>query len=301
MVDEDPLIDPFAPKPKEGIDRRTFVKAAMTAAAVGAVGATTAGLVVPLSTAGGLKIKRFPYLGARRVDGPAPQGVPLIPIRANEKGEIEGIPLIDITAANAGQWSGFDKEKVGATPEKDQPDNRPERINFLEWYRYCGHDKSPAFEPTFTEDNVLRYFNNVAKVAKAAADLGTPVWYANKLKEPLRVEDFAGLPPNTGAPFRWRSETLEGNDIVTGIIIKVAEGAMRGEDAEAFMISSKGPTGPKDLVAFSSYCAHFCCVPGYKESKEAIAADWFDTMYCTCHNSVYDPLQIKKYKFPPNL
>jgi Rieske Fe-S protein len=265
MADEEPE-DPFAPR-KDGMNRRAFVKTAVAAAAVGAVGATGAGLVVPLSTAGGLKIRRFPYLGARRVDGPAPQGVPLIPIKINDAGEIEGVP------------------------ELEEPPSGIEHS--LEWYRYCGHDQSPAFQKGHTDDNVLRYFSNPAKVAKAAVDLGAPLWYANKLGQKVVADDFKDQPPGTGAPFRWRSEDLEGNDIVTGIIIKVDTGQMRGEDAKAFMAG--------DLVAFSSYCAHFCCVPGFKESKEAVAADWFDNMYCTCHNSVYDPLQIRKYKFPPNL
>lgn len=276
MADEEPE-DPFAPK-KDGMNRRAFVKTAVTAAAIGAVGSTAAGLVVPLSTAGGLKIKRFPYWGARRVDGPAPQGVPLIPIKANDKGEIEGQADFDATPI-----SGAGNDSI------------------LEWYRYCGHDESPAFEKGHTNDNVLRYFNNPAKVATAAKDLGAPLWYAGKLGQIVTVADFAGMPPGTGAPFKWRSEDLEGNDIVTGIIIKIDPAARKGEDASDFMASSGGPDAPKDLIAFSSYCAHFCCVPGFKESKEALAADWFENMYCTCHNSVYDPLQVRRYKFPPNL
>lgn len=273
MADEPAPTDPFAPSPSPGIDRRTFVKTAVTVAAVGALGATTAGLVVPLSTAGGLHIKRFPYIGAKRVDGPAPQGIPLIPIKVNADGFLEGVP-----------------ELKDANPPHS-----------LEWYRYCGHDTSPAFDPNHTNDNVLRYFNNPAKVAAAAEQLGAPLWYADKLRQKVTVDDFKNLQPGTGAPFRWRSEDLEGNDIVTGIIIKVAPGSIKGKDAAAFMTSTAGEGGPKDLIAFCSYCAHFCCVPGFKESKEAEKADWFETMFCTCHRSVYDPYQIKDYTFPPNL
>lgn len=269
MTDEE-TPDPFAPARKEGIDRRSFVKSAVAAASVGALGVTGAGLVVPLSTAGGLKIRRFPYLGALKFEGPAPQGVPLIPLRVNEAGFVEG--NVDFEVA---EISGAETKSV------------------LEWYAYCGHDQSPAFKPGHTQDNVLRYFTNPVKVKDAEAKLGYRLWYADKLGQQIRPEDFPNV--GDGAPFKWRSEGLEGNDIVTGIIIRLPRDLIKGEDASAFMAG--------DLIAFSSYCAHFCCVPGYKESDIPLkaGAGYFDRIYCTCHDSVYDPREIKKYKFPPNM
>lgn len=258
-------------RPDEGMDRRRFVKTAVGAATFAAVGASGASIVVPLSTSGRLNIRRFPYIGARRVLGPAPQGIPLIPLQVNAAGLVEGVPKLE-----------------GAAVEHS-----------LEWYRYCGHDESPAFDPGFTDDNVLRYFNNPAKVQKAAQELGQPLWYAQKLNQPIRADDFTEV--GRGAPFRWRSEKLEGNDIVTGILVKVDPGELKGEDVKPFMAKSREDLPEPDLVAFSSYCAHFCCVPGYQESKIPLGKDLFDMIYCTCHDSVYNPRMMKKYLFPPNL
>lgn len=311
MADEETPRDPFAPPEKKGIDRRTFVKTAMGAAALGAVSTATAGLVVPLSTSGGLNIRRFPYLGAKKIAGPAPQGIPLVPLTVNAEGYVEGVPLVELGPDNQDQFRGLAAEKVGPMPAEGQPDNRPSMINFLEWYKYCGHDKSPAFKPAFTDDNVLRYFNNPGKVTTAEEELGKRLWYAGKLNQRVHVDDFRDLPVDEGAPFRWRSEELLGNDIVTGIIIKVDPEAMGGaaEEVKAFMASSTDPANPeapKDLVAFCSYCAHFCCVPGYKESKiprdkKYRGQNLFNKIYCTCHDSVYDPRNIKQYTFPPNM
>jgi Rieske Fe-S protein len=49
----------------------------------------------------------------------------------------------------------------------------------------------------------------------------------------------------------------------------------------------------KALIAYVSFCKHFCCVPGWHESPLALKQGFFDKMFCTCHFSVYDPLQIK--------
>lgn len=269
MAEATPETDPFAPKPRPGIDRRQFVKTAIGAATVGAVGATTAGLVVPLSTGGGLKVRRFPYLGARRIGGPAPQGIPLIPLTVNDEGFLEGIP------------------ELGMFPDAKEPHS-------LEWYKYCSHEGAPGLRKGFTEDNVLRYFNNLAKVAQAETE-GIPIWYKSKLDGKVHIDDFDEV--DKGAPFRWRSEGQEQNNIITGIAIRVSKDSVRGKFPEGFIASRDD----KDVIAFCSFCAHFCCVPGYQESQIPLKQGLFDKIYCTCHDSVYDPRQIKEYTFPPNL
>lgn len=262
MTEPDESDDPFAPK-KKGMDRRQFVKTAIGAATVGALGATGAGLVIPLSTAGGLKIRHFPYFGARRIGGPAPQGIPLIPLKINGQGEIEGNP------------------QLGAFPEGKEPHS-------LEWYKYCSHEGAPGLKDGFTDDNVLRYYNNPVKVAAAEAQ-GIPIWYKDRIGDRVRADHFTEI--NQGAPFRWRSEDQEQNNIITGIIIKVGNGNVKNVP-QGFMA--------EDFIAFCSFCAHFCCVPGYQESNIPQKAGLFDKIYCTCHDSVYDPRELRAYTFPPN-
>lgn len=262
--------DPYAPQPPGGMSRRSFVKTALGAATVGAVGATGAGLVVPLSTAGGLKIRRFPFLGARKIGGPAPQGIPLIPLTINKEGFIEGVP------------------ELGAFEGSKEPHS-------LEWYKYCAHEAAPGLRPEFTQDNVMRYFNNPVKVA-AAESQGIPIWYKNKLDRKMRADDFAEV--DQGAPCRWRSEGQEQNNIITGIVIRVRKDDVKGSVPEGFIASTEDD---RHFIGFCSFCAHFCCVPGYQESEIPLQKGLFDKIYCTCHDSVYDPRDVKEYVFPPNL
>lgn len=265
MSEDEERQDPFDPKRPSGMDRRSFVKTAMGAATVGAVGVGTAGLVVPLSTSGRLKIRRFPYLGARLIGGPAPQGLPLIPIRVNESGEVEGVPSLE---------------------ESDVEHS-------LDWYKYCSHDEAPGLDPDFTDDNVLRYFNTETKLRDAERELGEPLWYHNMLDEPILAEHLTDV--GMGAPFKWRSEDQRDTNIITGIVIKVDPASVAGQGYEPFMDPDH------NLMGFCSFCAHFCCVPGYQESSIPRGKGLFDKIYCTCHDSVYDPSDIAPYRFPPNL
>lgn len=269
MAEEAPPTDPFAPPAPEGMGRRQFVKTAMGVAVVGAVGTTTAGLVVPLSTSR-LKIRRFPYLGAKKVGGPAPQGIPLIPLKVKD-GFVEGVPELKNAGVN----------------------------HNLDWYKYCAHEGAPGLEADFTADNVLRYFNNPAKVKTAEKELGRSLWYADKLDQKIEVAHFTEV--GMGAPFRWRSEGQEQNNIVTGIVIRVDPekvGGKRAEPGKKFI--GKDEESGAAFIAFCSFCAHFCCVPGFKESKIPLDKGLFEKIYCTCHDSVYDPLNIHEYTFPPD-
>lgn len=249
----------FEKPPKKGIDRRTFVRRAVGTAAFGAAGAVGLGTVAPLSTTIGIKIPRFPYFGAKIIGGPAPKGIPIIPVKVAENGNIEGIP------------------------------------SHLDWYKYCSHDEAPGLEDGFTDDNKLYYFQNQEKI-HVAEQQGIDLWYKNKLDSPLKVSDFTEY--GRGAPFKWRSQGQVDNNIVTGIAIKVRPEQVKGlAEAEELM---GGPFIDQDIIAFCSFCAHFCCVPGYKESKDADARGFWETMFCTCHGSAYDPLDLEQYQFPPN-
>ena len=251
--------DPFGPERRKGIDRRTFVKRTVGTAAVGAVGAAGLGLAFPLSTTAGLKIPRFPYFGAKIIGGPAPKGIPIIPIKVAEDGTITGVP------------------------------------SHLDWYKYCSHDEAPGLEGGFTNDNRLFYFQNQEKIHRAETD-GIHLWYKDLLDQPLRVNHFDE--DGKGAPFKWRSEGQFDNNIITGIAIRLNPEQIENVEAAEELMGA--PFMDQGIVAFCSFCAHFCCVPGYKEAKDAEARDAWETIFCTCHGSIYDPFVLEEYQFPPN-
>lgn len=252
---------------KKGIDRRTFVRRAVGTAAFGAAGAVGLGTVAPLSTTIGIRIPRFPYFGAKIIDGPAPKGIPIIPVKIDDDGNVTGDP----------SFAPEDTESI------------------LEWYKYCSHDEAPGLEPGFTDDNKFYYFQNQEKIHVAEAQ-GIDLWYKNKLDKPMKVDDFTEY--GRGAPFKWRSQNQVDNNIVTGIAIKVRPDQVKGLAEAEELIG--GPFMDQDIIAFCSFCAHFCCVPGYKEAKDAEARGYWEQMFCTCHGSAYDPLDLSGYQFPPN-
>lgn len=250
--------DLVTPEETEGVDRRSFVKACVGVAAAGSIAATGFGLFKPLAIVKPTTSKMVRYLGAKVLAGsPAPRGVPLIPLRVNAEGFIEGVP------------------------------------EHLDWYRYCSHEEAPGLaDAGFTKDNVFRYFLTEEKLIKAGPQAKEIWWYADRLEQKVHVDHFKNLQPGTGAAVRWRSEGVSGSDVVTAIVIKLDPSKFTGDAYKEFMT-----TDGSNLVGYSSFCPHFCCVPGFKEDQVADKFDAWDMIFCTCHNSRYDPTDLVEYEF----
>ena len=259
------------------MDRRSFVKTCVGVAGAGAIAASglgmAAGLAIP-RRAGGSLIR---YFGAHKVGGPAPRGVPYIPITVQD-GVFVGRPSVP------------------------SPDGQGE-MNVLDWYKYCGHAGAPGLQPGFTEDNTLTYF-----IAEEKLRAITP-WYKDLLGQPVRPEDFPG--DGFGAGFIWRSQGQSGPNVLTGVIIKAAEREM----SLATTVVPPAKAIPEEEFAYvrreifhegfvgvSTFCTHFCCIPGYREAEGlARPRDAWDQMFCTCHNSVYNHRQPVAYTFSPEV
>lgn len=260
------------------MDRRSFVKTCVGVAGAGALAASGLGL------AAGLAIPRKPggavlnYYGAHRVAGPAPRGVPYIPVTV-ENGVFVGKTSIPT------------------------PDGSGE-VNTLEWYKYCGHAGAPGLQPDFTEDNTLTYF-----IAEEKLKSITP-WFKDLLGKPIRPEDFPG--DGFGASFIWRSANQTGPNVLTGVLIKAPPREI--EMTTAVVPPAKALQGDEDFeyvrtnvfhenfIGVSTFCTHFCCIPGYKEA-EALARprNAWENMFCTCHNSNYNYRQPVRYSFSPEV
>jgi nitrite reductase/ring-hydroxylating ferredoxin subunit len=250
--------------------RRDFVKTTVKVAAGGAIVASVAPLAVSINPIQA-PLNRFPYVGARILPpGPAPQGIPLIPVTVNADGVLEGIP-----------------------------ENTQSRVKHsLEWYKYCSHEQAPGLELGFTKDNRFRYFALQEKFAAAEAQ-GFNLWYKDLLDQEVRASHFKNI--GDGAPIRWRSEGQVQNNIITGIVVKIDPSKVKGAP-EGFVHDNGDGTG---FIAVVSFCAHFCCVPGYLENNSPLAkvpgagVDGH-VLYCSCHDSRYDFMDIRPYTFPPD-
>lgn len=257
MGDDEPLDAPEARR----WSRRGFVKGCLVASAAGLATAGAGGVVAALDLGGGAT-RRVAYVGATVVSGPAPQGVPLVPLAVGDDGVLRGDP---------------DPPGVGRA--------------VLDWYRYCGHEASPALRPGHAGDERLRFSVPRDKVpgieafaaASGRADVG---WFLPLAGGPARAADFREV--GWGAPVAWRGE-------VTATVLKVDPAALRVEPAIARLVEgflAPTPDGAA-LIAYSNFCKHFCCAPGRRETALAARFDAAEKLYCSCHHSVYDPLAIK--------
>ncbi|MHB8604763.1 MAG: hypothetical protein ACYDCK_05860 [Thermoplasmatota archaeon] len=286
------------------MDRRTFVKGCIGAAALAGIGGATYSMAAAfeIPRRGGSTSVR--YFGAQRVGGPAPRGVPIIPIFVNKDGNFEGKPLV-LPPGVAAPASDVLKDPVQLAAFLKLNGG----YNVLDWYKYCGHVTAPGLEVGFQTDNVLRYYLSQEKIAAINP------WYKNLIGEPVRPEHFPGT--EFGAGINWRSEGQSGSNVLSGVIINYPEKAIH-HVASGLLSPASAVTDPEyafirsnfhsgNFVAQSTFCTHFCCVPGFHENealaKTHFAADGTDAwnkMYCTCHNSIYDPSEPVAYSFVPD-
>lgn len=202
------------------------------------------------------------YIGAHKIAGPAPRGVPYIPIEVQD-GILHGRTTLDVGGET---WAT------------------------LSWLRFCGHEDAPGLDGGYSGDNVLRYH-----LPEGVTTYIRP-WYADRVDEPVRVDDFPG--PGFAARFRWRSEAADESTWLwlTGIVLKLDTPLA---EPESLVAPAKPLTrderralerlGASGFVAASNLCTHFCCESGYNEAEQlARPRNAWDKMFCTCHNATFD-------------
>ncbi len=254
--------------------RRRFVKGVVGGAALAGVGATGAVTVNSLTTAAGAGGGPVEAMVIERVSGPAPHGMPQVPIEIDDNGDIMGVwPEID-TETVEGVEVEIAREELGGL-EYSQ-----------EWFQYCGHESYEGLEPDFDSDN---YFKSDANTSYE--------WQQEQKSEGDRInlsdlddyEEWGNDIGDTGvgkpAATVWRSEDTD--NTLPVILLRstlVEEAAADNEWLEA--------STDEGVIAWLNKCTHFCCVPGYKLAPDAPRYNAEDRVYCQCHQSVYDPFSI---------
>lgn len=243
------------------LSRRAFVKGCLYASAAGVAAVGAGATLAPLAMVSRAPFKRVEYIGSTLIAGPAPQGIPLMPLAADKDGSLRVNP-------------------------------KPEGVEggVLDWYKYCGHEATPGLQAGFRpKDEFVRFFLTEEKKHTIVEG-----WYLDRLGEVCNVEDFERV--GMGAGFNWRSQGQTGKNIITGILIKIDPKELEFTNAPEELVREQFLVPTDDgaaLVAFCSFCKHFCCVPGWHESNLAREQGVWDKMFCTCHFSVYDPYLIK--------
>ncbi|MFB6128564.1 MAG: ubiquinol-cytochrome c reductase iron-sulfur subunit [Halorhabdus sp.] len=269
--------------------RRRFVKGVVGSAVLGSVatgGATAIGLATtPSGVGGGIT----PYIGIKNVDGPAPRGMPIVPITIQDDGTIAGI------------WPDTEERTIqGQTVTVAEMDLGGITYSST-WYQYCGVQTYAGIDPNAEQDNVFR------------AVTGTYEWQSDMEDgEPLKLSDFANYETwgndigkaGLGKPAKasWRSEgdnvqTIPVQVLRSPEVSKMVNGEGEYSDIPGDVRSFLGAATENDVMAWLNKCTHFCCVPGFKAYSGSAQFGAANEVYCQCHQSVYDPFQPIKKQF----
>jgi Rieske Fe-S protein len=262
--------------------RRRFVKGVVGSAALASVGAGGAAALDtatgPLGAGGG----RTQFFGIENTDGPAPRGMPIIPIEITDNNELRGVPPTpDGELSDQQRQEGFGGSGVPYT---------------YSWFQYCGVQSYQGLDPSADHDNLLR------------ATPGDPPdyeWMADiEDGAPMTVDMFsdyaewgngigrAGLgKPGIG---RWRSEAEDAQTMPVQVIRSTEVERMAAGEGEYAELSDSvqsfiSAATQEGFIAWLDKCTHFCCVPKFKQYADSAKFDAENDVYCQCHQSVYDP------------
>ena len=261
--------------------RRRFVKGVVGGSALAAAGVTGAAGVNSATSASGAGGGNTQAMAIENTGGPAPRGMPLIPIEI-ENGALKGVWPEVQTVQQGGR-----EVQIARTE-----DFKGSGVTYSqEWFQYCGVEALAGLEPDADQDNFFR----------SGSSPGYE-WQTETYSEgdQLMAEDFSDYQtwtnefgdesvgkPATGV---WRSVDSEDTIPVQVIRSTVVE-ELAEQDPFVDAATQDG------FIAWLNKCTHFCCVPGWKQSADAAKFGETDDVYCQCHQSLYDPFSIVQTLF----
>ncbi|WP_255150509.1 ubiquinol-cytochrome c reductase iron-sulfur subunit [Halorarius halobius] len=258
--------------------RRRFVKGVVGSAALSGLGTGAAAAIGSTTTAPGAGGGVTQYLGIENTDGPAPRGMPLVPLTI-ENGELKGI------------WPDTVEDGVGVMDIGGQTYR-------TSWFQYCGVQTYPGVEPNNDQDNFFRAASDPPYEWQADA----PVEGGDKLTVDL-FDDYETWGNGIGrsgigkpAQATWRSDGLSPQETIPVQILRSTriEEMAGNDDAIGQWLDA---TTEQGFIAWLGKCTHFCCVPSFKGTEQSAKFGGEDRVYCPCHQSVYDPFSIIQKAF----
>jgi Rieske Fe-S protein len=277
------MADPDKYPPANG--RRRFVKGVVGSAAVSSIVAAGGTVVQSATSNQGIGGGSTRYVGIQNTQGPAPRGLPLVPVEINDDGVLEGRwPSVETVETRDGTEYKVAREQLGGIEYSSK------------WFQYCGVQSFAGTQPDADADN--RFLNK-----------GGYSWASDiELDAPVTVDQFddyeewgngfgqdgLGKPLNV----KWR-DTEDGRAMSVEVLRTPELPKMIAGDGEYSILSAEvreflDAATEQNFMAWLDKCTHFCCTPGFKTSDYEGAADG---VYCQCHQSVYDPFRPVKREF----
>jgi len=263
-------------------DRRRFVKGVVGSSALAGVGITSAVTADSLTTPAGAGGGPTQYMGIERVGGPAPRGMPQIPVEIDDDGALRGVwPEPETEETPTGEEITVAETEIAGTTYSTT------------WFQYCGTQTSPAIEPDADRDNYFRFAGTSnydwQNEAVSGGDI-LKVSHFDDYREFTTGVGDAGL--GKPAQATWRSQDLEPRDQLGIQVIRSTAIEEAAQDDEWL-----AETTDQGFIAYLNSCTHYCCVPGFQMHEGSAGYGAENLSYCNCHQSVYDPFTILQQQF----
>ena len=256
--------------------RRRFVKGVVGSAALSSVGAGGLAAVDATTDAAGEGGGTTQFVAVENTAGPAPRGMPIIPLEI-DGGQLKGI------------WPEYDEDAGVAV----QSDFGGSGIDYSSaWFQYCGMQTAEGVYPQADQDNTFRN------------STGTFSWQGEYESDaPLTVDMFSDYQEwgngigrsGVGKPASatWRSDgdvsTIPIQLVRSVEVEKMANGEGKYSELPGAVRDFISAATADGFIAWLNKCTHFCCVPGFKAYSGSANFGAADRIYCQCHQSVYNP------------
>ncbi|MFD1512180.1 ubiquinol-cytochrome c reductase iron-sulfur subunit [Halomarina rubra] len=261
--------------------RRRFVKGVVGAGALAGVATGAAAAVGTATNRSGSGGGITTFKGIENTDGPAPRGMPIVPIEIASDGTISGVWPEVQEVDQGGQTIQVARQDIGGVTYS------------TEWFQYCGVQTYEGIKPDADQENVLKS----APSPPPAYEWQTEVYSEGDALNVNDFEDYETYGNGIGrsglgkpAMATWRSDGAE-NTIPVQVLRSPRVEELAANDPFMEAATSQG------VMAWLDKCTHFCCVPAFKgyEGSQTFGAG--DAVYCQCHQSIYDPFSIVEKQF----
>jgi Rieske Fe-S protein len=267
--------------------RRRFVKGVVGGSALAAAGVAGSAGINAATASPGEGGGTTQAMAIENTAGPAPRGMPQIPVEIDGDGNLKGVWPELQEVEQGGRTIEVARSEIGGLEYSS------------EWFQYCGIESYEGIVPSYESDN---YF--------VSGDSPAYDWQSEAVDggEPLNVSHFedyeewgngigqSGLgKPANGT---WRSQGTENIIPIQVIRSPIVEDIANGNtDAPQRIVDWVSASTEQGFIAWLNKCTHFCCVPGYKQSADAARFGNANGVYCQCHQSIYDPFSLVQTLF----
>jgi len=264
--------------------RRRFVSGVVGSAALSSIGVGGAAAVDTVTSSAGEGGGTTSFVAVENVAGPAPRGMPIIPIEISD-GELSGL------------WPEYNEDQGVALAE----DFGGSGIDYSSaWFQYCGIQTAEGIQPQADQDNVFRS-------SPGAYDWQDDVEQGAALTVDM-FDDYESWGNGIGqagigkpASATWRSDgdvqTITVQIIRSTEVEQMANGEGDYGDLPGNVQSFISEATDQGFIAWLNKCTHFCCVPGFKTQEGSASYGGENAIYCQCHQSVYDPYSPVQKQF----